>query len=102
MNLILFDKFDKIILKNKSNNLFIDEIRLDSCRKILDEKIKISKDIKKYVKYAKYINDGFIKSFKIGNIKNIDILKIGAYINAKDVYTLPLSTEIGQIDVLNI
>jgi hypothetical protein len=35
-NLILFDKIDKTIFENKSNNLFINEIRLDSYIKILD------------------------------------------------------------------
>ena len=72
--LISIKKFDKTIFENKSNNLFINKICLNSYQKILDEKIKISKDIKKYIKYSKNINEDFIKSVKIGNIKNIDIL----------------------------
>ena len=83
-NKILFVKFDTINFENKSNNLCINDISLNSYQKILDEKIKISKDIKKYVKYTKNINDDFIKTVKIGTIKNVDILiKNGADIHAK-------------------
>jgi ankyrin repeat protein len=99
-NLILFDKFDTTIFENKCNN-YINETRLDSCRKILDEKIKISKDIKKYVKYSKNIYDDFIKSVKIGNIKNINtLIKNGADIHVDDDYALRWSSKNGHIEVV--
>ena len=59
----------------------------------MEEKIKSSKDIKKYAKYSNNINDDFIKSVQIGNIKNIDILiKNGADIHLEDDFVLKFSS----------
>jgi hypothetical protein len=106
--IILSDKFGPNIFENEFSNLFvnkinIDKIKLNSYQKILDKKIKLSKDIKKYVKYSKNINDDFIKSVKIRNIKNIyTLIKNGADIHVNDDYSFKLSSENGRIDVVKI
>ena len=86
---------DKIItnLSHKNN--------IDNCNKILLEKIKISHNIKKYVKYSKNINDDFIISVNIGNIKNIEILlKNGADIHDRDDRALRWSSYNEHIEVV--
>ena len=62
-NQITQDAFQHFLNKNYDKNVS------DSCNKILNEKIKISHNIKKYVKYTKNINDDFMCSIEIGNIK---------------------------------
>jgi ankyrin repeat protein len=87
-----------VLLCNKNN---IDKSKLDSYRKILEEKIKSSKDIKKYAKYSNNINDDFVKSVQIGNIKNIDTsIKNGADIHAENDLVLKFSSINGNLDVV--
>jgi ankyrin repeat protein len=90
---ILYDS-----LYNKNN---INVTKLYSTMKILDEKIKLSKNIKNYVKYSNDINNDFIKSVKIGYIKNIYILlKNGANIHVNNDYALRFSSENGNFEVV--
>ena len=79
----------------------MNDIIIKSCNLILNEQIKISHNIKKYVKYSNDINQDFIKSVKIGNIKNIKILiKNGADIHYNNNYALRFSSENGHIEVV--
>lgn len=102
----LSDKYGSNILENYLNVLFhikinINENKLDSCRKILNKKINISHDIKKYIKYSENINDNFIRSIKIGNIKNINFLiNNGVDIHYKNDKALTISSKHGNIEVV--
>ena len=88
------NKFEKI---NKNNIDF----NSDSYNIILTEKINIKHNIKKYVKYINDINKIFIKSVKIGNIRNIDILiEKGANIHTVDDYALRYSSHYEHIEVV--
>jgi hypothetical protein len=93
--------FEEELNNSISNEIYIDENILNSCRKILDEKINISHYIKKYVKYSENINEVFIKSIKIGNIKNINFLiKCGEDIQNLNDYAFRKSSKYGNIDAI--
>ena len=98
------NKYKNFHDKFELNDIYHNKINVDkhlySMRKILNEKINISCSIKKYVKYSESINDDFIKSVKIGDIKNINILlENGANINFKDDYAIRLASMNGNIEL---
>jgi ankyrin repeat protein len=94
-------KFWRTDLKNRNS---IYNINLSVSIKgniILSNKINIGHNIKKYVKYSDDINDDFIKSVKIGTIKNINtLIKNGARLFIRNNYALNYSSRYGNIDVV--
>lgn len=93
LNLYFYVKFsiriNKLVYQQYDKNINI----LDSCKIILENMIKISHSIGKYIKYSENINDDFVKSVKIGNVKIINsLIKNGANIHHKNDYALRFSS----------
>ena len=99
-NYIQQEIFQKIAL-NLSTKIDSNENKSESYALILNRKINICSNIKKYVKYSNNINKDFIESVKIGNIRNINILiENGADIHADDDYAIRCSSRNGHIEVV--
>lgn len=89
----------KKLLTNKKMIEFFN--KLDICNNILNEKIKIGENIKKYVKYSTNIDIDFINSIKNGNFKNIrTLIKYGADVNRLDGSALIYSSMFGHIQTV--
>lgn len=72
----LDEKLNTSVSKNVYDDFFIKKSH--SCKKILNEKINIEHDIKKYINYIRNIHEFFMEHIESRNIKNIKFLfKIG-------------------------
>ena len=101
LNLCFYVKFSKRINKIVYQQYNKDINVLDSCKIILENMIKISHSIGKYIKYSENINDDFVKSVKIGNIKIINsLIKNGANIHHKNDYALRFSSYNRNVDAV--
>lgn len=79
----------------------MNDIIIKSCNLILNEQIKISHNIKKYVKYAKNMDSLFIDAVKIGNIKNIKyLIQNGSDIHFDNDNALMISVQMRNYEIV--
>jgi ankyrin repeat protein len=100
------NKLDENIIENYNYNFLYhttinDQYYINCCNNILNMKIKISHNIKKYVKYARNIHSIFIETVKIGIIKNVKFLvKNGIDIHFNNDKALIYSCNDGNIEIV--